>query len=85
MSRYFRPPPALMRFVVVSTEGGTLKRLGHVSLSAEEGFDPLSLGSHQAIADIEKAAYHLRNKYIRREACGTDLRQHNIRIEQAES
>ena len=84
MSRYFRPSPPFMRFIVISTKEGRLKRLGHVSLSAEEGFDPLKLKSHPAIADIEAATYYLRKKYIRKEACGTDLRQHHLRIEQAE-
>ena len=84
MSRYFRPSPPFMRFIVISTEGGRLKRLGHVTLSEEEGFDPLKLKSHPAVADIEKATYYLRKLYIRKEACGTDLNQHHLRVEQAE-
>ena len=85
MSRYTRPAPEFMRFIVISTKGARHKRLGHVNLSASEGFDPLKLKSHPAIADIEKATYHLKKLYIRKESCGTDLRQHHLRIEQAES
>lgn len=85
MGRYTRPAPPMMRFSVISTEEGCKGRVGVVCLSEEEGFDPLKLESHPAIADIENAAQYLRQLYMAKQACGVDLRSQRLRIELSES
>ena len=84
MSRYFRVPPKLMRFNVFYLGSSGHTRLGRVNLSAEEGFDPLKLKSHEHIADIENAAHLLKKRYERREACGVDLPKCLLRVEISE-
>ena len=86
MSRYRRTAPPHMRFVVYDLTKRTNRRptkLGHVSLSVSEGFDPLTLDKHEHIAKIEEAAHALKHKYERKEACGLTLKT-GIRVELAE-
>lgn len=85
MRKNTRPAPEFMRFLVFSREEGRHKRLGHVNLSASEGFDPLTLKSHPAVDDIEKATYYLKQLYMRRQACGVDINKHRLRVELSES